>query len=136
MTCIFFARKSCRSIAMSSSVIDGLIMFGTTTCCSGSTSRAILDPAEAHPYKAVVITTPATNAPTNRPVSFSLLNIPVLLTQDSTLPSAVAENLLAQDTSFGGQFMTHFLDCSDCTGLGCSASLAFAVEPKNEALNA
>jgi hypothetical protein len=30
--------------------------------------------------------------------------------------------------------MAHFLDCYDCTGLGCSASLAFAVDPNSEAL--
>ena len=73
---------------MSSSVIDGLMMFGTVTCSPESTSRAILDPAEAHPNKAVVIIIPATNAPANPAFPFSLVFILFLLTQDSTSPSA------------------------------------------------
>src|SRR5271156_3913782 len=116
MTCIFFARKSCRSIVMSSSVIDGLIIFGTTTCGAGSASRAILDPAEPHPCKAVIIPIPATNAPTNRAVSLGLLIVSVLLMQDSKLPSAVAKSCLHK-IPHGGQLRTQFLDCPDCTEL-------------------
>src|SRR5580704_4642657 len=65
---------------MPSSVIVGLMTLCTVTCCPGSLSLGIFDSA-VHPPKAVATTMPATNAPANPAVPFSLLFILFLLTR-------------------------------------------------------
>src|SRR5208283_2383819 len=75
ITCIFFARTSCRSKAMSSSVTVGLMTLCRVTCCPC----------------AVATTMPATNAPAN-PAAPVILHFMIILLTLVLLPQRTTEN--------------------------------------------